>query len=67
MVIEIRTVPKKAKLEVDGAAPTPLPDGRLELDPGKHVFVVRAEGHETTTVGRTLSADDVELTSRRRR
>jgi hypothetical protein len=61
VVIEIQVTPRTAELEVDGAEPQRLPDGKLELDPGKHVFVARADGHETITIARNLTADDVEL------
>jgi tetratricopeptide (TPR) repeat protein len=61
VVIQVRTSPAAADLQVDGSPAKPLPDGRLELDPGKHVFVLSAKGHDTTTVAKTLSKGDTEL------
>jgi tetratricopeptide (TPR) repeat protein len=62
VALTVKLDPPDAKLAIDGAEARPLADGRLELDPGRHVFVVSAPGYETTTITKTLSADDTELT-----
>jgi tetratricopeptide (TPR) repeat protein len=62
VVVSLLLSPPGADVQVDGAAAAPMPDGRLELDPGRHVFVIAAEGHETTTVTQALSASDTEVT-----
>jgi hypothetical protein len=62
VMITVKLDPKDADLQIDGADAAPLPDGRFEMDPGRHVFVVSAKGHETTTISRTLTADDTEIT-----
>ncbi len=61
VIVSLRVSPASAAVSVDGSPATRTADGKLELDPGKHVFVVRADGHETTTVARTLSASDKEV------
>lgn len=61
VLIQVRTSPAAADLQIDGSPARPLPDGRLELDPGKHVFVLSAKGHDTSTVAKTLSKEDTEL------
>jgi hypothetical protein len=59
--VRIRVKPKRATVEIDGSPAHAGEDGRIELDPGKHVFVVKAKGHETTTVARELEAGESEL------
>jgi len=61
VMITVKRTPADAELAVDGAPPKPKPDGRIELDPGRHVFSLSAKGYETTTTTRTLTADDTEL------
>jgi len=53
--------PSSAEVEIDGSEPERLPDGRVELDPGRHLFVVAAPGRQTTTVTRTLESGEVEI------
>jgi hypothetical protein len=47
--VSLSVVPRKARVEVDGT-PVEQTGKPVEVDPGRHVFVVRAPGHETTTV-----------------
>jgi tetratricopeptide (TPR) repeat protein len=61
ITVAIHPTPSDADVEVDGAVISALPDGRLELDVGRHVFVATAEGYETTTVTKTLTASDTEV------
>lgn len=53
--------PSDGTVEIDGAKASAGPDGTFELDPGRHVFVLSAKGHETTTITKTLAAADKEL------
>ena len=61
VIASLKVSPADGRVEVDGAAPEPLPDGRVELDPGRHLFVVTAPGHDTTTVTRTLEPGEIEI------
>ncbi|HVK68737.1 MAG TPA: tetratricopeptide repeat protein [Polyangium sp.] len=60
--ITLQTSPANADVTVDGAPVKLASDGRAEIDPGKHVFVIGAKGHDTTTVTKTLAPDDTTLT-----
>jgi hypothetical protein len=62
-VVQLRVIidPPDAELQIDGSAAVPGEQGTVELDPGKHVFVLKKEGHETTSVSKTLSSSDTEL------
>ncbi len=59
--VSLRVSPRDADVQADGAPLVAQPDGSVELDPGRHVFVVTAKGHDTTTVSKTIAAADVEL------
>jgi len=59
--IRFRKSPADADVEVDGSAVSEGADGRVGLDPGKHVFVIRKQGYDPTTVNQTLSAGDTEV------
>lgn len=63
-IVRIRLTldPADGDLEIDGTAARLPPDRTLEMDPGKHVFLLKKEGYETTSVSRTLSASDQALT-----
>ena len=66
VLVSLKVSPVDADVQMDGGAITRLPDGRLEVDPGKHVFVASASGHETTTLAQLLTSDgDVVLTAPR--
>ncbi|MRG91023.1 tetratricopeptide repeat protein [Polyangium spumosum] len=56
--IELRKSPADADVNLDGSPVKLAGDGRVELDPGKHVFVISAKGHDTTTLTKTLSQED---------
>lgn len=59
--LSVKLDPPDGELQVDGTT-TKLPaDGTLEVDPGKHVFVIKKQGHETTSISRTLSSSDTTL------
>ena len=49
-------------MQIDGAAVAALPSGKVEVDPGRHVFVVKAAGHDTTTIMKVVSPADTEIT-----
>lgn len=61
VVAVIKRSPADATLEIDGTLHIVGSDGRIELDPGKHVFLLRKEGYETATVSRTLEGSEVEI------
>lgn len=66
VLVSLKVSPVDADVQMDGSAITRLPDGRVEVDPGKHVFVAAASGHETTTVAQLLTSDaDVVLSAPR--
>jgi len=60
-VVAVRVTPEQATVEVDGSAPERREDGRLEIDPGKHVFVVSAKDYQTTTVTQTIEPGESEI------
>jgi hypothetical protein len=62
VVVTLRVDPPDAVVEADGAPLARIAevDG-AELDPGRHVFVVRAPGYDTTTVTKAISASDATL------
>jgi hypothetical protein len=60
-LVSIKVAPEDGKVEVDGAEPERLPDGRIEVDPGRHVFVVMASGYQTTTVTQTIESGETEV------
>ena len=59
--VRLAVTPVEATVEVDGEPIVPNEQGRVEIDPGRHVFVVRAEGHETATVSREIAAGDARI------
>lgn len=58
--VSLSIVPRQARVEVDGT-PVERPGEPLEVDPGRHVFVVRAPGHETTTVTQDVPSGSSQL------
>jgi hypothetical protein len=61
VTVRLKLSPVNADVQMDGAPVSPGPDGKLAVDPGKHVFVVSAKGYDTTTVSQSLSSNDVEV------
>jgi tetratricopeptide (TPR) repeat protein len=61
VTISVKVTPVDADVQMDGTPLSRLPDGRVELDPGKHVFVASAKGFETTTVTQTLTVSGAEV------
>lgn len=60
----LRKSPADAEVQIDGGPAELQPDGRVELDPGKHIFVISAPGHQTITVTKVLEGDaEVALTA----
>jgi hypothetical protein len=55
--VTLNRSPTDAEVQIDGTPVAPQPDGRVELDPGKHVFVISAKGHQTVTVTKVLEGD----------
>jgi hypothetical protein len=60
-LVGLKVAPADGTVEVDGAAPDKLPDGRLEVDPGRHVFVLTASGYQTTTVTKEIESGETEV------
>lgn len=60
-LVVLEVTPKDATLQVDDAAPTLDSQGRLETDPGRHVFILTAPGYETTTVTKEILPGEQEL------
>lgn len=62
--VRLRVTPAGARVQIDGSSLEELPDGRIELDPGRHVCVVSAQGHETTTLAQTIEPGESEVVLR---
>ena len=60
-LVGLKISPADGTVEVDGAAPEKLPDGRLEVDPGRHVFVLTASGYQTTTITKEIESGETEV------
>jgi hypothetical protein len=60
-LVALKVTPGDGTVEVDGAAPEKQPDGRLEVDPGRHVFVLTASGYQTTTVTKEIQPGETEV------
>jgi hypothetical protein len=61
VALRLQVDPEGADVQVDGSPLKASPEGKIELDPGKHVFVVKKEGYDTTSITKTLGPSDVEL------
>lgn len=57
----IRRNPADGAIEIDGTLYIVGSDGRIELDPGRHVFVLKKSGYETITVSKSLESTDAEV------
>jgi hypothetical protein len=57
----IKRSPADASIEIDGTLHIVGSDGRIELDPGKHVFALKKEGYDTITVSQTLEGREVDV------
>lgn len=57
----IKRSPADASIEIDGTLHIVGSDGRIDLDPGKHVFVLKKEGYDTITVSKSLDGRNVEV------
>jgi len=55
VTVSLTVSPADADIQMDGSPITPSPGGQLDVDPGKHVFVVSARNHDTTTVTQALA------------
>jgi hypothetical protein len=60
--LELSLRPDTARVEIDGAPVDLRPGEPIEVDPGRHVFVVKAPGHETTTVTHDVPSGESGLT-----
>jgi tetratricopeptide (TPR) repeat protein len=62
-LVQLRLIvdPPDAEIQIDGSTVAWSEQYKIELDPGKHVFVLKKEGYETTSVSKTLSPSDTEL------
>lgn len=56
--VELRRNPADGSVEIDGTLFIVAADGRVELDPGKHVFIMRKEGYETVTVAQSVAGPE---------
>lgn len=54
VVVTLNLKPTDGQVQIDGADAKLKEDGSTEVDPGKHVFVLSAEGYETTSVTRNV-------------
>ncbi len=57
----IKRTPPDASVEIDGTLHVVGSAGRIEIDPGKHVFVLKKDGYDTVTVTKSLDGSDVEV------
>ncbi len=57
----IKRSPADGAIEVDGTLYIVGSDGRIQLDPGRHVFVLKKEGYDTATVSKSLEGTEVEV------
>lgn len=57
----IKRYPADASIEIDGTLHIVGSDGRIELDPGRHVFLLRKDGYDTITVSKTVEGSEVEI------
>lgn len=61
VVALIKRSPVDATVEIDGTLHVIGSDGRIELDPGKHVFVLKKDGYDTVTVSKSIEGTDVDV------
>jgi hypothetical protein len=61
VVLRLQVDPEGAEVQVDGSPLKASSEGKIELDPGKHVFLVKKEGYDTTSVTKTLGPSDTEM------
>lgn len=61
VVAVIKRSPADATVEIDGTLHIIGSDGRIELDPGKHVFVLKKDGYDTVTVSKSLEGAEVDV------
>lgn len=61
VMVTIKRSPADASVEIDGTLHVIGNDGRIELDPGKHVFVLKKDGYDTATVSKSVEGSDVEV------
>jgi hypothetical protein len=59
--VEVVVRPAAARVEIDGVALEHTAGERVDVDPGRHVFIVRADGYDTTTVTREIPSGDSRL------
>jgi hypothetical protein len=57
----IKRSPADGSIEIDGNLYIVGSDGRIELDPGRHVFVLKKEGYDTATVSKSLEGTEAEV------
>jgi tetratricopeptide (TPR) repeat protein len=53
--VTVQVTPPDGDVQMDGALLTIPPDGKISIDPGKHVFVVQGDGYDTATITQTLT------------
>lgn len=59
--VSIEIDPVDAELQIDGNGTKLPPGGAIELDVGKHVFLLKKDGYETTSVTKTLPSGNSSL------
>lgn len=57
----IKRNPPDGTLEIDGTLHVVGSDARIEMDPGKHVFVLKKDGYDTVTVSKTLEGTETDV------
>jgi hypothetical protein len=60
--VTLQVTPPDGDVQMDGAPLTIPPGGIVAVDPGKHVFVVEAEGYDTATITQTLTTSGAVVT-----
>lgn len=61
VTVAIKRNPPDGTIEIDGTLQVVGTDGRIEMDPGKHVFVLKKDGYDTVTVSKNLEGSEVEV------
>lgn len=61
VTVVIKRNPPDGTLEIDGTLHVVGSNARIDMDPGRHVFVLKKEGYDTVTVSKTLEGSEVEV------
>jgi len=61
VTVVIKRNPPDGTLEIDGTLQVVGSDARIEMDPGKHLFVLKKDGYDTVTVSKNVEGSEVEV------